>query len=130
MDCVTLLQARADEIIRRGAQSIVEPFAVFGYDQPDGDGGSFPIYTVYGGPLDRSSVSAMTLQQRGIPIMRDALGKDAPHLDRTTTRYWEMGDDDIDEFASGMTSAAYMLGAALLCGLLFVVVVVLWVWLT
>ena len=63
--------------------------------------------------------------------MRDALGEHAPHLDRTdtarTTRYWETGNDDIDEFASGMTSAAYMLGAVLLCGLLFVVTVVLWV---
>jgi hypothetical protein len=61
------LQQHADVLIHRAATSIVEPYAVFAYDQPDDQGGSFPIYTVHGGPRDKSSVTAGTLQQLGIP---------------------------------------------------------------
>lgn len=64
------LQAHADLLVHRAARSIQEPYAVFAYDQPDFEGGSFPIYTVHGGPHDRSSVSAETLRELGIEVPR------------------------------------------------------------
>jgi len=45
-----------------------KPYATFAYDQPDFVGGSFPIYTIHGGPSDGSSVTAETLREMGIAV--------------------------------------------------------------
>lgn len=45
-----------------------KPYATFAYNQPDYDGGSYPIYTIHGGPSDRSSVTAETLRELGIEV--------------------------------------------------------------
>lgn len=66
------IQQQADALIHRAARSIVEPYATFAYDQPDCDGGTFPIYTVHGGPSDGSSVTAETLRELGIAVPEGA----------------------------------------------------------
>lgn len=63
-----ILQKRADAIIHRAMRSLVEPYAVFAFDQPDFEGGFIPIYTIYGGPYHESSVTADTLRELGIPV--------------------------------------------------------------
>lgn len=46
------------------------PYATFAFDQPDFEGGSFPVYTIHGGLHDGSSVTAETLRELGIPIVK------------------------------------------------------------
>jgi hypothetical protein len=50
------------------SSGVLEPYATFAYDQPDYEGGSFPVYTVHGGPSDLSSVTAETLKELGIEV--------------------------------------------------------------
>lgn len=63
------IQHYADVLIHRAARSIVEPYAVFAYDQPDFEGGSWPMYTIYGGGVHNgSSVTKETLDRLGIAV--------------------------------------------------------------
>ena len=47
-------------------------YAEFAYHQSDFEGGFFAMYTVHGGTYDKSSLSELTLQQLGIPMMPTA----------------------------------------------------------
>lgn len=58
------------------------PTAEFRYYQPDGEGGQFAMYDIHGGPLDRSTVSAISLKKHGIPIPKTpefGSGSKLPH---------------------------------------------------
>lgn len=53
-------------------QAEAKPYAVFAFHQPDYAGGSFPVYTIRGGPSDGSSVTRETLDELNIPIVRES----------------------------------------------------------
>jgi hypothetical protein len=47
------------------------PYALFAHMQPDFKGGEFAMYHIVGGEHDRSTVSAETLQDLGIPVREE-----------------------------------------------------------
>ena len=63
-----MLSPQAEALVYLAARSIVQPYAVYAFEQDDFEGGSFAMFTIHGGPSDGSSVTAETLRALGMAV--------------------------------------------------------------